>query len=77
MTDLEENCWSEKVCQTCGSQLGREQHTLTFSGGIKIYCSQFCSEQGQRLMAISAPVFSAPAPMHLRDRLLRAGRSDS
>lgn len=51
MTDLEENCWSEKVCQTCGSKLPVEQHTLDFAGTSKRYCSRLCFDQGLDLLA--------------------------
>ena len=61
MTDLEQNCWSEKVCQNCGSRLRREQHILTFGGVSKSYCSRFCYEHGLRLVAVSAPRLRCPA----------------
>ena len=72
MTDLEEYCWSDKVCQTCGSELRSERHILTFDGLTKGYCSRFCYDQGLRLVTVSAPVFVAPPAMNLRHRLLRA-----
>jgi hypothetical protein len=55
MTDLEENCWSEKVCQTCGSQLPSEPLMLTCADIKKKYCSELCHEQGLRLLTASAP----------------------
>jgi hypothetical protein len=58
MTDLEENCWSETVCQTCGSPLTAEQHVLCTGGISTRYCSEFCCEQGLRL--------AVPAPQHMR-----------
>ena len=76
MTDLEENCWSEEVCQNCGSQLRGEQRTLSFGGISKMYCSQFCYDEGLRLVTVSVPIFVAPPAMNLRQRLLRVSTPD-
>lgn len=63
MTDLEENCWSERVCQVCGSKLPDKPHVLSLEAIEKRYCSEFCYQQGVKLARISAPVFVAPASM--------------
>lgn len=66
MTDLEENCWVESVCQNCGSQLRGEQKVLSQTS--KAYCGDFCYDQGLK-MFISAPIFVAPPRMDLLDHL--------
>ena len=70
MTDLEENCWSEKVCQDCGSRLPDKPHVLSLEGMEKRYCSEFCYQHGVNQARLSAPVFVAPASMSLRHHLL-------
>jgi hypothetical protein len=60
MTDLEENCWSETVCQTCGSQFQGEPHILIVGGTSVKYCSTLCHEQGLRLQVISTPTVALP-----------------
>jgi hypothetical protein len=72
MTDLEENCWSDSLCQNCGSQIRSEGHLLTFGELRKRFCSRFCYDQGLRLVTVSAPVFIAPPAMNLRQHLRRA-----
>ena len=69
MTDLEENCWSESVCQNCGSQLRGEQKILAQDGMSRAYCSNFCYDEGLKLVMVSAPIFVAPPRMNLRDHL--------
>ena len=70
MANLEEKCWSDKVCQDCGSKLRDAVRVLRHENIEKRYCSQFCYERGMRLARLSAPVFVAPAAMNIRDNLL-------
>ena len=72
MTDLEENVWSEKLCQSCGSKVGAEPHIFSFEGIIKKYCSLFCYERGFSLARLSAPVFVAPPSMNIRGQVSRS-----
>ena len=71
MTDLEENCWSDPLCQNCGAEPRGEAHILICDGINKRYCSRFCYDQGLKLATVSAPVFVAPPTMNLREHLLR------
>jgi hypothetical protein len=75
MTDLEENCWSESLCQNCGSQLRGEQKVLVQNGTSSAYCSNFCYDQALKVVMPSAPIFVAPPRMdlieHLRGRRTR------
>ena len=70
MTDLEENCWSNCCCQKCGTKLRGEQYVLKDEETNKTYCSRVCYDNAVRAM-ISAPIFVAPALMHLREHILR------
>jgi hypothetical protein len=75
MTDLEENCWSQHLCQSCGSEVGREKRVLTHGGRTEHYCSHLCYDEGVKRMLVSAPVFVAPARMDLRAHFLRSVQS--
>lgn len=76
MTDLEENCWSKHLCQSCGSELRREQKRVLTHGGItENYCSDVCYDVGLKGAMVSGPIFVAPARMDLRTHLLRSLQS--
>jgi hypothetical protein len=68
MTDVEENCWSETVCQTCGSQFRGEPHILIVGGVSVKYCSALCHEQGLRLQVVSTPTVKLPPSVRTRPR---------
>jgi hypothetical protein len=76
MTDLEENCWSKHLCQSCGTEFRPENElVLTLRGTTNSYCSDLCYHEGLKAALVSAPVFVAPARMDLRVHLLRSMQS--
>jgi hypothetical protein len=66
MTDLEENCWSESCCQTCGSTLQEERYPLNEGDTSKAYCSRLCFDSAVQALKLSGTplINSMQAPAH-------------
>ena len=68
MTNLDDRSWRVDLCQTCGSELGDEQCTLRWGGGV------YCRVQAAKKL-VSNLVFQAPKTLSLRDHILRSQSS--
>jgi len=65
MTNLDDRTWRVDLCQNCGSELGDEQCTLRWGGGV------YCRVQAAKKF-VSNLVFQAPKTLSLRDHILRS-----
>jgi hypothetical protein len=68
MTNLDDRSWRVDLRQNCGSELGDEQCTLRWGGGV------YCRVQAARKF-VSNLVFQAPKTLSLRDHVLQAAES--
>ena len=68
MTNLDDRTWRVDLCQNCGSELGNEQCTLRWGGGV------YCRAQAAKKF-VSNLAFQAPKTLSLRDHILRSQSS--